>query len=108
MIARADCQLIGRWRITKADLWDSDYLDLVEPAYLQIGRDGRAEFAFGALTAGGAIEYCQTAVFFRWNGFDEGDEISGEASVELNDDGSIDIELSFDNGDDANLIARRT
>jgi hypothetical protein len=26
-----------------------DYLDLVEPAYLQIGNDGRAEFAFGAI-----------------------------------------------------------
>ena len=107
MIARADCQLIGRWRITKADLWDRDYLDLVEPAYLQIGRDGRAEFAFGALTAGGEIEYSRTTVFFRWNGFDEGDEISGEASAELNDDGSIKIALSFDNGDDAKLVACR-
>jgi hypothetical protein len=46
-------------------------------------------------------------VFFRWNGFDEGDEISGEASAELNDDGTIEIALSFDNGDDASLIARR-
>jgi len=107
MIAQVDCQLIGRWRITKADLWGRDYLDLVAPAYLQIGRDGWAEFAFGALTAGGEIDYSRTTVFFRWNGFDEGDEISGEASVELNDDGSIEIELSFDNGDDANLTARR-
>ena len=107
MIARADCQLIGRWRIVEADLWDRDYLDLVEPAQLKIGRDGRAEFAFGAVTAGGQIEYSRTTVFFRWNGFDEGDEISGEASVELSDDGTIEIELSFDNGDDASLIARR-
>jgi hypothetical protein len=107
MIARADCQLIGRWRIVEADLWDRDYLDLVEPAHLKIGRDGWAEFAFGALTAGGQIEYPRTTVFFRWNGFDEGDEISGEASVELGGDGTIDIELSFDNGDDASLTARR-
>ena len=107
MIARADRQLIGRWRIIKADLWDRDYLDLVEPAYLQISRNGWAEFAFGALTAGGQIEYFRTSVFFRWNGSDEGDEISGEASAELNDDGTIDIELSFDNGDDANLTACR-
>ena len=108
MIAPADCQLIGQWRIVTADLWDRDYLDLVEPAYLKIGSDGWAEFGFGVVTAGGEIEYSQTAVFFRWNGFDEGSEISGDASVELNDDGSIEIELSFDNGDDANLIARRT
>ena len=108
MIAPADCQLIGQWRIVTADLWDHDYLDLVEPAYLKIGSDGWAEFAFGVVTAGGEIEYSRTVVFFRWNGFDEGSEISGDASVELNDDGSIEIELSFDNGDDANLIARRT
>ena len=107
MIARADCQLIGRWRIIKADLWDRDYLDLVEPAHLEVGRNGWAEFTFGALTAGGQIEFSQTSVFFRWHGFDEGDEISGEAAAELNDDGTIDIELSFDNGGDANLVARR-
>jgi hypothetical protein len=108
MIAPADCQLIGRWRIVSADLWELDYLDLVEPAYLKISGDGSAEFAFGVVTAGGEIEYSRTAVFFRWNGSDEGSEISGAASVELNDDGSIEIELSFDNGDDATLIAHRT
>jgi hypothetical protein len=107
MIALGDCQLIGRWRIIKADLWDRDYLDLVEPAYLLIGTDGRAEFGFGAVNAGGGIEYSKTSVSFRWIGFDEGDEISGDASAELQDDGSIEIELSFDNGDDTNLIARR-
>jgi|SRR5579872_1624100 hypothetical protein len=108
MIAPADCQLIGQWRIVSADLWERDYLDLVEPAYLKISGDGCAEFAFGVVTAGGQIEYSRTAVFFRWNGFDEGSEISGDASVELNDDGSIEIELSFDSGDDATLIAHRT
>lgn len=98
---------MGRWRIIRADLWDRDYLDLVGPAYLEVGRNGYAEFGFGALTAGGQIEYSQTSVFFSWNGFDEGDEISGELSAELNDDGTVDIELSFDNGDEASLVARR-
>jgi hypothetical protein len=74
----ASCELIGRWRIVEADLWDRDYLDMVEPAYLEIGGDGWAEFAFGCVTAGGELEYSQTIVFFRWSGFDEGDEISGD------------------------------
>jgi len=52
-------------------------------------------------------EYSPTTVLFRWNGFGEGDEIYGEASAELNDDGSIDTELSFHHGDDANFITRR-
>jgi hypothetical protein len=50
----ASCKLLGRWRIVEADLWDRDYLDMVEPAYLQIGRDGWAEFALGCVTAGGS------------------------------------------------------
>jgi hypothetical protein len=101
------CEIIGRWRIIKADLWDRDYLDLVEPAYLKLGDDGWAEFAFGVLQASGEIEYARTTVFFRWNGFDEGGEVSGNGSAELQDDGSLEIELSFDNGDDATLTAQR-
>jgi hypothetical protein len=107
MTLPADCQIIGRWRIVEADLWDRDYLDLSGPAYLQIGSDGWAEFAFGALTAGGEVGYSRTIVHFRWNGCDEGDEISGEASADLQDDGSLEIELSFDNGDEATLSAHR-
>ena len=103
----ARCELTGRWRIVEADLWDHDYLDMAEPAYLQIGHDGRTAFAFGCVTAGGELEYSRTIVFFRWSGFDEGDEISGGGSAELQDDGTIEIELSFDNGDDAILTGRR-
>lgn len=42
------CQIIGRWRIVEADLWDRDYLDLAGPAQLTIGEEGWAEIAFGA------------------------------------------------------------
>ena len=107
MMAQSGCQIIGKWRIVEADLWDHDYLDLVEPAYLQIGDDGWAKIAFGAVTAGGQLEYSRTIVFCRFNGFDEGDEISGDLSAELQEDGTIEIELSFDNCDNAILIGRK-
>ena len=81
MSGPASCELIGRWRIVEADLWDRDYLDLVEPAYLQIARDGWAAFAFGGVAAGGELEYSRTIVFFRWSGFDEGDEVSASAEL---------------------------
>ncbi len=106
-MAPGGCEIIGKWRIVEADLWDRDYLDLVDPAYLKIGNDGSAEIVFGVVTAGGPLEYSRTIVSFRFNGFDEGDEVSGEVSAELQDDGSLEIELSFDNGDDAILTARR-
>jgi hypothetical protein len=46
-------------------------------------------------------------VFFTWVGFDEGGDINGSGSAELQDDGTVEIELSFHNGDDAILKARR-
>ena len=52
------------------------------------------------------LGYGQPIVFFNWTGFDEGDEICGSDSAELEDDGTIEIELSFHNGDDAILKAR--
>jgi len=53
------------------------------------------------------LGYGRRIVFFNWTGFDEGDEICGSGSAELEDDGAIEIELSFHNGDDAILKARR-
>ena len=52
------------------------------------------------------LEY-KRIVFFTWVGFDEGDEVSGSGSAELGDDGTVEVELSFDDGDDAVLKARR-
>src|SRR5215210_8053046 len=100
-------KLIGRWRIVEADQWDRDYLDLVEPAYITIGKDGTGEFSFGVVNATLDVEYCQSVVFFTWMGFDEGDEVTGSGSAELQDDGTIEIELSFDSGDNTILKARR-
>ncbi len=107
MSAPAECQLIGRWRIVEADLWDRDYLDLVEPAYVTFNEDGRGEFAFGVVNATMELEYARRLVFFKWAGFDEGDEVSGSGSAELGDGGTVEIELSFDDGDDAVLKACR-
>jgi hypothetical protein len=60
-----ECQLIGRWPIVEADLWDRAYLDLAGPAYLEIADKGWAEFAFGAIEATAELEYGRTIVFFR-------------------------------------------
>ena len=109
MSASARCQLLGKWRIIEADIWDCDYLDLVQPAYIVFGKDGRGEFAFGAVEATLELEYAPRIVFFNWTGFDEGDEVSGSGSAELteDDDTILEIELSFHNGDDAVLKACR-
>jgi len=53
------------------------------------------------------IEYSRDSVGFTWQGFDEMDEVSGDGSAELLDDGSIEIEFAYHNGDEAVLKAKR-
>lgn len=99
--------LLGTWRIVEADLWDRDYLDLVEPAHITFGKDDRGEFAFGAVQGSMELQYAPTTIFFTWAGFDEMDEVSGSGSAELQDDATLEIELSFHLSDDAILKAKR-
>jgi len=107
MTAPMNCQLIGRWRIVEADLWDRDHLDLVEPAMLVIQDDGHGEIGFGALQAGLDLEYGRSMVFFTWAGSDEMDEVTGSGSAELLEDGTLEIEFAYHLGDEAVLKAER-
>jgi hypothetical protein len=61
------------------------------------------------LEAGLEVEYARDSIGFRWAGCDEGDEGEGEGegTAELLDDGSIEIEFAYDNGDEAVLKAKR-
>ncbi len=107
MTAPADCLLIGKWRIMEADLWDSDYLDLVEPAYVIFHKNDQGEIGLDALQAGLDLEYARKLVFFTRAGFEEMDEVNGSGSAKLNDDGTISIEFAYHLGDEAKLKARR-
>lgn len=107
MTGPANCPLVGSWRIIEADLWDCDYLDLVEPATMTIRADGHGEIVFGAMQASLDVEYAQSMVFFTWAGFDEMDEVSGSGSAELLDDGTVEIEFAYHLGDEAVLKAQR-
>jgi hypothetical protein len=104
--APANCRLIGRWRIVETDLWDRAHLDLCGPAALTITPQG-GEIAFGALEAGLEVEYARDSIGFHWAGCEEGDEIDGEGTAELLDDGTLEIEFAYRNGDEAVLRANR-
>ena len=105
MSAASNCRLTGRWRIVEADLWDREYLDLCGPARLTITAQG-GKIAFGALEAGLEVEHGRDSIGFRWSGSDEGDQVEGEGDAELLDDGTIEIEFSYRNGDEAILKAK--
>jgi hypothetical protein len=51
--------------------------------------------------------YARDSIDFRWYGSDEGDQVEREGSAELLDDGTMEIEFSYDNGDEAVLKAKR-
>ena len=102
-----ECELIGRWRIVESDMWAVDHLDLVKPASITIRDDGHGEIAFGALQAGLDCEYSPTIVHFTWQGSEEMDEVRGNGSAELGEDGSLEIEFRYQRGDEAILTARR-
>lgn len=104
--ANPPCHLIGKWRIVNADLWEHGHLDLCGPAMITIGEDGHGEIAFGAMQAGLDLEYSPSMVFFTWGGFDEMDEVHGSGNAEMLDDGTLEIEFAYHNGDEAILTAK--
>lgn len=98
--------LKGRWRIVQTQLWDKDYLDMMEPAYIAFdGRSG-GEFAFGCVTGQLHCRKAPSRVEFTWVGHDEMDEASGDGWAELDKDGALTGEIRFHNGDDSTFKAR--
>lgn len=101
------CDLIGKWRIIEADLWDRNYLDLMEPAHLTFEANGHGEFAFGCVNGSLDCEYSRRIIYFTWHGCDEMDEVHGDGSADLEDDGSLEVEIRFHSGDEAVLKAKK-
>ena len=59
------------------------------------------------MEAGLEVEYARDSIGFRWAGCEEGDEVEGEGNAELLDDGTLEIEFEYRNGDEAVLKAKR-
>jgi hypothetical protein len=67
--------------------WDQDYADLVAPGHLTIKENGLGQFQFGVVEAGidCRIEKIGEGerLAFSFEGFDEGDEVSGWGWAEV-------------------------
>jgi hypothetical protein len=79
---------------------------MLEQAFIEFQGDGRGEIRFGCVVAGLDCSYASTAVDFTWQGHDEMDEGSGEGLALLEEHGSLSVEFSFHNGDEANFKAK--
>src|SRR3954464_14537203 len=58
--------LLGRWRITEMELWDTDFVDMLEPAYITFEAKGGGEFVFGAVRGDLDCRYGPDGVRFTW------------------------------------------
>ena len=67
----------GRWRIVEMDVWENDFLDLVEEAHLTFRGKSDGEIAFGALKGFLDVRYGtrdgSACAEFSWEGHDEND-----------------------------------
>ena len=79
---------VGTWRITEMELWDQDFIDLVSPGQIVLYKGNRGSFSFGAVeldidcTVGKTDK--QGRMAFTFDGFDEGDEVSGKGWMKVN------------------------
>jgi len=97
-------KIIGKWRITKMEQWDQDYVDMCGPGFIEFRKRGEGEFQFG--TVNGTVDYRMVKyegrdrAEFSWEGSDEDETCFGRGWAELKDDG-LHGHLYFHEGDDS-------
>jgi len=98
-------RVTGKWRIVETAAWDKQHLDLCGPAFIEIDAQGHGEMAFGALEASIDCGFTPDGIVFEWNGADEGDQVRGDGWADLRNDGCIEGEIAYHNGDETTFIA---
>src|SRR5215217_5842237 len=96
--------LRGKWRIVEMDLWDTDAIDLLGPAFIEFnGR--RGSFRFIAVECSMDVrslpERTERDAEFSFDGFDDGDPTTGRGWASLAGDGSLTGRIYFHMGDDS-------
>ena len=108
---RVPVDLLGRWRITWMELWESDDLDLLAPAFITFDEDGGGKFTFIAVVGSlhGAYRICEglPGMDFTWAGADECDPASGDGWAAIQPDGTLAGHIRFQAGDESDFLARK-
>ncbi len=102
----------GTWHIVEMHLWDRDAIDLVGPGLIELRRDRTGRLSFIAVDATLDVRYLDSdgtpSAEFSWDGFDEGDQVSGRGNASLHPDGTLRGHIYFHMGDDSGFVATRT
>lgn len=91
--------LIGRWRITEMDEWDSDAIDLIEPGFIEFDAEGTGQLVFiaveGGLDCRPVMWDGRVGIEFTWEGVDDCDHASGRGWARLTDDHTLEGHVYF-------------
>jgi len=101
----------GRRRIVEMDVWDNDFLDLVEQAHLTFQGEADGEIAFGALKGFLDVRYSardgSALAEFSWEGHDENDPACGRGWVVFGTARSLIGHFYIHNGEDSGFVCQR-
>ncbi len=93
-------------------IWDSDALDLVQPAFIRFAEDRFGELGMIVISAGLDSRYGERDgkpfVEFSFIGDDDGHPCSGRGWASLEPDGTLHGRLFFHQGDDSGFVAQRS
>ena len=104
-------EIIGRFRIDEMDMWDKDYIDLVEEGYIEFDKNGCGEFQFGCVHSGLHSRKNKSEdknkIDFSFEGSDEGNDVSGRGWVQIINDKQIEGYIAFHDGEASSFKASR-
>jgi hypothetical protein len=108
VVDRMKSSFAGRWRIVEMEQWDQEFVDLVSPGHITFTLEGRGELHFGAVDVSldWRVDATGNRVDFAFEGFDEGDEVSGTGWAELNG-GKLTGRIAFHSGDESGFVAQK-
>jgi hypothetical protein len=104
--------LVGRWRIVEMEVWAREDVDLEAPGFIEFEPDHTGSLGFVAVQ--GRVDWRDASrdgrpgLEFSWEGFDEGDPVTGRGWVVVEDDGSVLGHIFFHLGDDSSFRAEQT
>lgn len=91
------------------EMWDHDYVDLVEPGFFEFGSDGMGSFVFGAVSGwlDARVPDGEPLLEYTWQGECESDDICGRGWFRLNTAKTCKGMLFIHAGDESGVTIER-
>ena len=101
----------GTWRITSTELWDTEALDMMQPAFIKFDDESIGSFGMIVISAGIDCRFGtrdgKPFVEFTFDGDDDGHPCTGRAWGVIEGDGKLRGRMFIHLGDDSGFVAER-